>query len=360
MGFGEEQVVPLQLPPLHGHQPFVDRRINSLRERRRPLPWPKDQTFRILSLDGGGIRGVYSAVLVALLERKLGAPICEYFDLIAGTSTGGIMAIGLGLGISAERIQALYVEEGRSIFPPGWNGFESIFRRYLWLRRFLKYKYNPSALEALLMKVMGDRCFGDSYSRLVIPAFLAPKTEIAVLKTDHHPDFKNDWRMKAWQVARATSAAPTYFPGHEYGDAVFLDGSLWANNPIMVAIVDALSAFDISREQIQCISIGTGNAPYEISAFASRGGLWRWREIVSGAVFLATDNAAAQAELLVGPERIVRLEPDVAAGDIELDDWKRAVEILPKQAMETFTKQKHRIEPFFKTKVIQRQGFHTR
>lgn len=354
--------MPLPPPPLYDHQTFVDRRINSLRERRKPLSWPKDRPFRILSLDGGGIRGVYSAVLVALLERELasGAPIYEYFDLIAGTSTGGIIAVALGLGISAERIRALYVEEGRSIFPPGWDGFERIFRRYLWVRRFLKYKYSPSALEGLLMEVMGDRCFGNSYSRLVIPAFLTPKAQIAVLKTDHHPDFMNDWRMKAWQVARATSAAPTYFPGHEYGDAIFLDGGLWVNNPIMVAIVDALSAFNIKREQIQCISIGTGNAPFEISAFASRGGLWRWREIVGGAVFLTTDNALAQAELLVGPERIVRLEPDAVAGSIELDDWKRAVEILPKQAMETFAKQRDRVEPFFKTKVIQRERFYSR
>ncbi len=345
----------------HGPMPFIDRRANSLRQRRKRLPWPEDRPFRILSLDGGGIRGIYPATILSLIERELthGAPLCEYFDLITGTSTGGIIAVGLGLGISAESISALYVQQGRYIFPPGWSGLESVFRRFLWMRQFLRYKYDSRALEKALLDIMGERLFGESHSRLVIPSFLAPKTQIAVLKTDHHPDFQNDWRMQAWEVARATSAAPTYFPGREYEGAVFLDGGVWANNPLMTGIIDALSAFDISREQLRCISIGTGNAPYEISLMAARGGFWRWREIISAAVFLTTDNATAQAELLIGPEHIVRLEPDDLATGIELDDWKEAVKFLPDLAARTFAKHRQRLEPFFDSKILPRERFYS-
>lgn len=88
---------------------FADRRAGSLVKRRRRQPWPADRPFKILALDGGGIRGVYTAEIMRL---------SAVFDMIAGTSTGGIVAHGLGLGISAENIAAFYRDDGRKIFPP--------------------------------------------------------------------------------------------------------------------------------------------------------------------------------------------------------------------------------------------------
>jgi patatin-like phospholipase/acyl hydrolase len=87
------------------------------------LPWPADKPFRILSLDGGGIRGIYAATMVARVEAKItkGEPIADYFDTIAGTSTGGIIALGLGLKNSAAEIQTLYTETGDQVFPEFWT-----------------------------------------------------------------------------------------------------------------------------------------------------------------------------------------------------------------------------------------------
>jgi patatin-like phospholipase/acyl hydrolase len=321
------------------------------------LPWPAGKPFRILSLDGGGIRGIYTASILAKIEAEIthGEPVAEYFDAIAGTSTGGIIAIGLGLRKSAATIEHLYVVEGSRVFPKFWSRHP----RLKFVRQLFWSLHDHRALESLLYAAFGDARLGDSIARLVIPAFLGPKIQIAVLKTDHHPDFQKDYAMTAWEAARATSAAPAFFPGYSGDDYVFLDGGVWANNPIMAVVVDALSAYDVSREQIEVFSIGTGNPPYEISRFAVRGGFFQWRQIIHGAMFLTTDNAQAQATLLLGPEKILRLEPSGSASEIELDDWVGAVAQLVPLARDDFEKSKFRIAKFFKEKVAPRNRFYT-
>lgn len=295
--------------------------------------------------------------MLALVESRItgGESIADYFDTIAGTSTGGIIALGLGLGKPAQEIADLYVETGSRVFPEYWS-------RHPWIKFFRQLFFavhDHHVLERLLYKTFGDARLGDSTARLVIPAFLGPDAQIAVLKTDHHPDFQKDHLMAAWEAARATSAAPTFFAGHGGDDYVFLDGGVWANNPVMAAVIDALSSYDISREQIEIFSIGTGNKPYQISKFAVWGGLFQWREIIKGAIFLTTDNAQAQATLLLGPERILRLEPTGRAAGIDLDDWRSAVDQLVPLAEADFAANKQSIEHYFSCKVAPRHRFYT-
>lgn len=355
-GNGEEAALDQKVSPKRGPRPFTERRLNSLSTRRERLEWPADKRFRILSLDGGGIRGIFAAVLLARIESEIiNGSIADYVDMIAGTSTGGIIAIGLGLRKPASAIRHLYVEDGKHVFPMFWT-------RHPWLKYFCQLFFSlhdNRVLEGLLYKAFGNATLGDAETRLVIPAFLGPKTQIAVLKTDHHPDFKNDHRMAAWEAARATSAAPAYLPGHAGDDYVFLDGGVWANNPVMAAVVDVLSAYDVSREQIEILSIGTGNPPYEISRFAVRGGFFQWREIIKGAMFLTTDNAHAQSTLLVGPENILRLEPTGPAASIDLDDWNEAARQLPMLANEAFDRHRERLDYFFGRKAEPRHRFYT-
>lgn len=300
---------------------------------------------------------MYAATILAAIEAEVtnGEPIADYFDAIAGTSTGGIIALALGLKKPAVLIKRLYVENGNRVFPEFWSR-----HRYLkFIRQLFRVLHDQRVLESLLYETFGDAKLGESSARLVIPAFLGPKTQIAVIKTDHHPDFEKDHLMAAWEVARATSAAPTYFPGHAGDDYVFLDGGVWANNPIMAVVIDALSTYDVSREQIEIFSIGTGNAPYDISKFAIRGGFFRWLEIIKGAMFLTTDNAQAQVTLLLGPEKILRLEPIGDAAAIELDDWASAVQQLVPLAKGDFDNNSTRITAFFQEKVTPRHRFYT-
>lgn len=356
MGSGAEVALDQKASPKRGPRPFTERRLNSLRGRRRKVPWPADKRFRILSLDGGGIRGVYAATLLAQIEAEIiDGAVAEHVDMIAGTSTGGIIAIGLGLRKPASIIEHLYLKDGKLVFPVFWMR-HPVLRCF---RQLFLPLHDHRMLEKLLYDTFGDATLGDAHTRLVIPAFLGPKTQIAVLKTDHHPDFANDHRMAAWEAARATSAAPTYLPGHAGENYVFLDGGVWANNPIMAAVVDVLSTYDLSRDQIEILSIGTGNPPYEISRFAVRGGLFQWREIIKGSMFLTTDNAQAQATLLLGPENILRLEPTGAAARIDLADWGEAVRQLPELARGAFDQNRERLEYFFSERASPRHRFHT-
>src|SRR5437016_14149696 len=123
---------------------------------------------------------------------------------------------------------------------------------------------------------------------------------------------------------------------------------------MMAVVIDALSAYDITGEQIAIFSMGTGNAPYEIGKFAARGGFFQWKEIIKGATFLTTDNAQAQATLLLGPEKILRLEPTGDAAAIDLDDWASAVAQLVPLARTDFESNRAQIESFFREKVAPR------
>ncbi len=332
---------------------FTDRDSGRLTEARLKQPWPRGKAFKVLSFDGGGIRGIFAAAAVREIANQIppNDQVSDYFDLIAGTSTGGIIGIGLGLGLSPDRIFELYATKGHEIFPPFW-----IRNRVLRFgRRLFTSLYDYSALERLLKTAFQMRTFGESATRLVVPAFTGPRAQVTVFKTDHHSDYKNDWRTPAWEVARATSAAPTFLSAHRYGDSYFLDGGVWANNPIMLAIVEAVSAYDLGLDQIQVLFIGTGNVVPNLSQTAVRTGMLGWRNIISTAMYLTTDTALSQARHLLGGKAIVRLEPSPQGAAIELDDWPSAVAILPAEAKEKVSANLAEILPFLAAKVGQRE-----
>lgn len=338
---------------------FTDRRANSLATRRRRQPWPVDRPFKILALDGGGIKGVYTAEMLRLCEEVFGKKLSGVFDMIAGTSTGGIIALGLGLGIPSEEIAAFYRDDGRKIFPSLPEGvFGKLGQLLTWMHG---PKLSHEELEAALQHRFEDHLLGESIVRLVIPAFMMPKTEITVFKTDHHEDFRNDYLTPMWKVARATSAAPTYLKGleHEESGRIFIDGGVWANNPVMVALVDALTAYDVSPDQIEIFSIGTGNAPFTLRKDRVLSGLIAWREAIRAAMFLTTDNATAQVKLMLGPERCLRLEPEGEDAAIEMDDYDAAFARLPSLAARDFASHREMIGRFFEMTVAPRERYHS-
>jgi patatin-like phospholipase len=301
--------------------------------RRARLPWPADQQFRILSIDGGGIRGIFSAAILTELERRYlgGASVGDYFDLIAGTSTGGILALGLGASLTGEELLQLYEERGGEIFPPLGPGMIGRARRHFRAtRRYVRYIYSQDALARVLHEKLGDRLFGSSTRRLCVPSFEGQHGEVYIFKTPHHPDFKLDWRESMLKVALATSAAPSYYRPLRAAGYTFVDGGVWANNPVMIALVEALASFDVSREQIRILSLGCGEGLYSVGGTKlTWGGMWQWRDIISAAMRLQSQNALGQARLLVGPENLVRLDLPPGFPDIALDDWRAAVELLP-------------------------------
>jgi len=302
----------------------------TLQTRREQLPWPSDKRFRILSIDGGGIRGILPASILAEFELKYcqGQSIGSYFDMIVGTSTGGIIALGLASGLSARRVLEIYLQHGKEIFPTP--------RRFRKLRRLLsticsltRYRYEREPLERHLRAVFAHATLGETVRRVCVPSFDG-FTEVNVFKTPHHPDFRMDWREELVTIALATSAAPTFFSIYANGNRRFADGGVWANNPAMIGLVDALTCYDIDRDQIDILSLGCGESEMLMTEKqVTMGGLWHWKNIIASAMNLASQNALGQAGLLIGRDRLVRIDAPAMVDAIGLDNAARAIEELP-------------------------------
>lgn len=283
-----------------------------------------EQAFRILSLDGGGVRGAYSAAVLAEIESGTGKRIVEHFDLLAGTSTGGIIAIGLGLGLSAQQILAFYQTRGKDIFPS--TGVHQ--RLWAGLRRIVGPKFKASALDAALTDVFGDRKLGESRCRLVIPSYDAVGACVHVFKTAHDQRVLKDHTRHAAEVARATSAAPTYLPlfPSTWGQK-FLDGGVWANCPSTVAVLEATAVLKIPLDNVELLSIGTTTPPFSVDRQAAGGGFAHYRTKVIDLLQQAQVASAWSQTRLLLRDRAMRIDAVVEQGRFALDD-ARGVDAL--------------------------------
>lgn len=302
----------------------------TIQTRRVPLPWPADKPFRILSIDGGGICGILPASILAELESRFlgGDSIAHHFDMIAGTSTGGIIALGLAKGLTAAQVRDVYVERGGLIFPP-----TNIIGR--WIRRairFQRYIYEREPLQNELLRIFGDTALGEARTRLCIPSFEGTHGEPWIYKTPHHPDYKRDKFASMVTVGLATAAAPTFFAALPNNGYTMVDGGLWANNPVMNALVDVLACYELNRRQVRILSLGCGETTFKVDASKSSGGLFQWRKAITAAMLAQSQNALGQAYLLVGKDQVTRLDAPESSQRIELDDYIRARDELPLMA----------------------------
>jgi predicted acylesterase/phospholipase RssA len=278
---------------------------------------PSGRLFRVLCLDGGGLRGAFTAAVLAkwdeMLDKNTVREFARHFDMIAGTSTGAILAIGLGLGLSPNQMLHFYKTQGQRIFPKE--------RR---LRHWLKSKHDSQTLRDTLESVFGARTLSrDSCCRLVIPTVRALHGESEVIVTAHaqdRPDFRD---ISAVEAALASSAAPTYFDEAFVEDAVsnqpYLDGGIWANNPVLPAIAEAVRHLKVPLDRIDVLSVGTlGNeADFAKSLGEGKAG---WAVYCADLFFAAQEHAAARlADSLLGRSRHLRVNQQTPSS-IMLDD----------------------------------------
>ncbi|MFF9058767.1 CBASS cGAMP-activated phospholipase [Streptomyces sp. NPDC014882] len=270
------------------------------------------ERFQILALNGGGFRGMFSAAVLTRLEEDLGTRIVDHFDLIAGTSTGGIIALGLGLGLSPREILTFYTEHGPRIFRDR--------SRMRGIRHLVRAKYGSEPLKAALTEVFGDRTFGESTKRLVITSYNVAADDVYLFRTPHLPTLKRDWREKAVNVALATSAAPTYLPGMPLDGARLIDGGVWANNPTMVALTEAVGPLSVPLKAIRVFSLGTTIDVRSRHRRLDRGGMLPWaRDAVEVLMRAQSESAAKQVKHFVGNANVLRLNPTVPTGAVALD-----------------------------------------
>ena len=234
--------------------------------------------FKILCIDGGGIKGLFSAQVLAKFEEVFSTSIAEQFDLICGTSTGGIIALAASANIPMSEVVKFYKEKGPAIFAESKKGF--------WGRKFLRIKqiayhgkYSNEALKEALTEVFGDKKIAESSTLLCIPAFDIINAAPKVFKKDYNKFTEGD-RMTYVDIALATSAAPTYFPIHHLEEHQFVDGGVWANNPSLVGLMEFLYQFanderfnGVDILSISSLEVAAGSVPKkERSSFID------WRE----------------------------------------------------------------------------------
>ena len=250
----------------------------------------------------------------------------EHFDLITGTSTGGIIAIGLAMGVSAEEICRFYQTKAATIFPKR----EGIQKWLGQLRDIFQPRFSNEGLRAALQGVVGDRPLKAAKTRLVIPTYDVNTGKVYLFKTPHHAWYLHHGEVAPVDVALATSAAPTYFPAHTIpGRGTFIDGGLWANCPAMVGLVEAIDFLEQRPEQIRMLSISTTSYPFRLARPEQLRGLVGWApKLIDTLMFGQTQAAVNMASCLLRRGVFHRIDYQVPPRTFELGNAACAAELV--------------------------------
>ncbi len=302
----------------------------------------------VLSLDGGGIRGLIPALVLADIEKKTGKKTADMFDLIAGTSTGGILALGLckddGKGspqYSAKDLSKIYQDRGGEIFSRSfWKGMTST-------GGLSDEKYSEDGLENILDEYFGNEALCSAIQNVLISSYDIQNRE---------PVFFKSWSDKFQSVemrhvARATSAAPTFFEPAlipvDGATRALVDGGVFINNPSVSAYVEAMKIFP--GEEIKLVSIGTGELvrpiPYDE---AKDWGKIGWMIPVLGCMFDGVSDAANyQMKLLLG-DNYIRLQTSLSVASDDMDNASKGnITLLAQEAKKLIRTHKKEIDKIF-------------
>ena len=258
----------------------------------------------VLSIDGGGIRGILPATLLKALQSSGGWPA---FDMVAGTSTGGIIAIGIAAGVPVAKMLDLYVNHGGEVFDRDLAS------------GIITPKYHADKLEGLLQSVLGAKWLSEASPEMLVPSYCVENPVGSWFFKSWQARADRNFDFKLWQVARATSAAPTYFPTANVGGKWFVDGGVFANNPALCAWSDARKLWP--NDEIKVLSLGTGAKTKEISGSDSAGwGIAQWVTDISS-VFMdgAADATSYILSEILGPN-LLRCEIPLSGVNDAFDD----------------------------------------
>lgn len=238
---------------------------------------------KILSIDGGGVRGIIPAIILSEIEKITDRKISSLFDCITGTSTGGLIALGLAKNnkntpqLSASDLVNIYLEKSKDIFKP------SIFRKIytgfgLWGSRYSRKNY-----DSILSSIFKDNVLSELECNVFIPSYsLNDKKPIILSNYFAAQSKENDFYLR--DVAAATSAAPTYFPPDTFTNLdgskkiIAADGGLFANNPELIGIMGAYILFPkVNKKDLFLVSLGTGST-FENKQLKPKDGYISWLE----------------------------------------------------------------------------------
>ncbi len=292
-----------------------------------------DHNFSILALDGGGVRGIYAARILSRLEATLEAQVKDCFDLIAGVSTGSILAGAAAASIPMSDIVRLFEEESPRIFRKrrGISGLTLLWRS----------RYSQKPLDDVLRRYVPALTLGELTTPLLIPSTNLATGGAHVFKSRYLAELGETYSRDRESLLRdailASCAAPTFFDPKEVGPHLLADGGLWANNPSIIALTEAVSKFNRNIDEVRILSLGTGHAP-NMYRRRRRWGLltgWGREKLVSYALSLQSQASANMAKMMLGP-RYLRLDPTIESW--QLDDVRHIIN-LKALADHTFDRQ---------------------
>ena len=314
-----------------------------------------NKTFNILSIDGGGILGLYSADILARIQQEFcnDKPLAEYFNLITGTSTGGIIALALSTGASAKEVKQFYLRHGEKIFPKKKRKYPGLF----------KNEYSNKNLTSALKEFFGNKTIKDCKSSVCIPAIDVATCQPIMFKTNNNGQLRRDENTLLVDIALATSAAPTYLPIHSFDSFLGLvDGGLWQNNPTLYGIIEAISYFvgnDKEYDKIKILSLGNPSSctRIRISTKNHNSSIFKWKSNLVTLPMKISSIATTQiVDFLyktqaLDIEKYLRIEPQNLPTnflDLKLDsaDDESYKKILAQSASD-FNQNKTKLQNFF-------------
>ena len=303
---------------------------------------------RVLSIDGGGIRGIIPALVIAHLEKKARKPASELFDLMVGTSTGGIVALGLSLPgeegsplFHARQMVKLYETHGTEIFE------QSLWRKLRTVGGIFEEAYSHKALEGVLERYFADGTLGDCAVPTMVTSYDIQNRRTVFLKSWHNEHA----HLKCSEAARATSAAPTYFEPAmlEWAEQqrTLVDGGVFMNSPSVSAYAEAQKLFP--GEPIAMLSLGTGELtrpiPYEE---ARTWGSALWVMSLLDCMFDGVSKAADHQMRLFLGERYLRLQTPLHYASDDMDDASKGnIRNLKQTARELIKREEGALYHFF-------------
>lgn len=265
--------------------------------------------FRILCLDGGGIRGLYSAQMLKRMKKDCNIDFYNDFDLIVGTSTGSILAGSIVKQIDIDKVIALYVNKGKDIFKKRWLSRIGLFAS----------KYNPNPLKEQLKAIFETTTLGDIKKPLLINATDIGNSTQFVFKTTFNEQKDSNGNIKKLvrdkdillsDAILASSSAPIFFPPHKVGNFLLADGGLWANSPVLVALAEAKKIFNTEPNDVVIVSIGTGVEENDYHINTKWWGFltgWKKEKFISMILNLQTKTNNSLLKFLMPKENILRL-----------------------------------------------------
>lgn len=307
--------------------------------------------FRILSIDGGGIRGVYPAHVLSRIEDSLNIDLLKTFDMIAGTSTGSIIAAGVASNIRANDIVGMYKEHGADIFKKRKSSIPFEKLRAL-LQPMLGSLYDSHSLETVLTRVFNTTRLGEISKPLLIPATDIGNGNVHVLKSAYCKEFTRDTNVLVKDAVLASCSAPAFFDPHRVNTYLLSDGGLWANNPALAAVIDAQKRLGVKLEDIEVLSIGTGHAKtaYGLKKGRSWGFAtgWKHKEFINFILSLQSESSLNYLKLQLNSKQILRIDFE-SDSNLPLDEIT-AVDDLISRADKDFTYQSTEIKKFLTRK----------